>query len=151
MNKPNIKQILFLLLPAVAVFVAAMPSSVQIFPVTADQAAPVNPFACSYFSLIEDAYGAIALPCAGLCAGITLMLAGIWTVNKKPGLVTAIRCTAMAGAVLSVVPVLLKDTELLIVPNVLVPIALLAEYVAANSVSKKDDTAEKAMTGRRLG
>lgn len=150
MKKPDIKQLLFILLPAVAVFVAALPSSVQIFPVNANQAEAVPPFTCSYFALIEDATGAIALPCAGLCAGIALMLAGIWAANKKPGLAAAVKYISMAASILAVVPILLKGTEIMVVPNVLVPIALLAEYGVAHAISKKAPAPEKAAAGRRL-
>ena len=150
MKKPNWTQILFLLLPAVALFVAAMPTAVRIYPLTPDVAENATAVSCSYFTLIEGVTGAIALPLAGLCAGITMMLAGIWLVNHKPGLVKGIVVTSIAGAVLAVVPILVKNTEILILPNVLVPVVLLVVYVMAYAVLKRNKAADEPVVGKRL-
>ena len=126
-----------------AVFIACMPNSVTVFIMPQEGAEPLAPVYCSYFTLLEEIAGAVSMPTAGLCACICMMLAGIYAVNKKRGLLTVIKWTAGVGAMLAVVPILMRDTTALVVPNLIVPMALMAEFALTHYLSKKTDGAEK--------
>jgi len=150
MKKPDLKRLLVVALAALAVFIACMPNSVTVFIMPQEGVEPVAPVYCSYFTLLEDITGAVSLPTAGLCACICLMLAGIYAVNKKRGLLTVIKWTAVSGAMLAVALILVRSATTLVVPNVIVPIALMAEFALTHYLSKKTDGAEKKEKINRL-
>ncbi len=145
MKKTDVKRILLLAFAAVAVYVCFLPNSVVVYSLAQN----VVPAYCSYFTLVEDVAGSICLPAAALCACIVLTLSGIYAVSKKQSLMSAVKIISMAGSILAVVPILLKDGTVQMVPNVLVPIALLAEYVVAYYLGKKTEP-EPSLSGKRL-
>lgn len=147
MKKANVKQILLIAFAVIAVYTACMPGSVAVY--NLEQS--TEPFYCTYFALVEDVTGNICLPAAALCACVTLLLGGIYVTMKKTHLLSTLKIFAMAGAILAVVPILIKDSAIMLVPNMLVPIALLGEYVTAYYLQKQTQKQAVAapLTGKR--
>ena len=151
MKKPDWKTLLPVALAALAVFVAWMPNSVTIHHMPQDGMEPLPSVYCSYFTLLEDVAGAISLPAAALCACICLMLAGIYAVIKKKGLMTAVKWFAVISAILSVILILvMRNSTILIVPNMVVPIAMMVEFAVAHYLTKKADDSQKKTVKNRL-
>lgn len=146
MKKASIKQILLIAFAAIAVYTACMPGSVAVYDLTQAR----EPFRCTYFTLVEGVTGGFCLPLAGLCSCVTLLMSGIYVAAKKQNLLSGIKILSMVGAILAVVPILIKGTEIMLVPNVLLPIALLCEYVAAGSLQKKESAPVVELKGKRL-
>lgn len=150
MKKPDWKRLLLVALAALAVFICFMPNSVTVYTLPQDGAEPVAPVYCAYFTLVEDVDWAISLPFAAVCACVCLMLAGIYAVIKKNGLLTAIKWTAMLSAVLAVVLVLVKNDTVQMVPNMIVPIAMLVQCALAHYLGKSGQSAARKTSAKRL-
>ena len=145
--KKNWKSILLIAFAIVAVYIACLPSSVAIYDLTQIR----EPLYCSYFNLVENVVGNICLPVAALCACANLMTAGIYLALKNKFMIPVIKLLSMASALLAVVPVLVKDPAIQLVPNVLLPIAMLAEYAVAACIPQKQTTSvESPLKGKRL-
>lgn len=146
MKKKNIKPILLIAFAVIAVYVACMPTGVAVY----DLSQSPEPFRCSYFNLVEDVTGSICLPAAALCACITLMTSGLYLAMKKVSMISTVKLLSMAASILAVVPILVKDPAIQLVPNMLLPIAMLAEYAVAYYIGKKEETPAVApLTGKR--
>ena len=148
MKKRDWKSILLIVFSACAIVLACMPNSVTVY--TALPSGEPVIAKCSYLTLVEDVKGAIALPTAVLVAGITLVLSSICVSLKKKKLLPAIKVIALLGAILAVVPILVKTENVTMVPNVLVPICLLAVFFDVYAIAgKKTEKGEKPQ-GRSL-
>lgn len=134
MKKKNIKSILLIAFAVIAVYVGCMPTGVAVY----DLSQSPEPFRCSYFNLVEGVTGGICLPAAALCACIILLTAGLYLTMKKVGMISAVKILSMASAILAVVPVLMRDPAIQLVPNMLLPIAMLCEYAVAYYMEKKE-------------
>ena len=148
MKKRDWKSILLIVFSAAAIVLACMPNSVTVYtalpsgePVTAK---------CSYLTLVEDVKGSIALPAAVLVAGITLVLASICVSLKKKKLLPAIKVIALLGAILAVVPILVRTENVTMVPNVLVPIFLLAVFFDVYAILGKNTEKGDKPRGKSL-
>ena len=146
MKKLNIQQIILLAFAVAAVYISSMPGSVTVYDLTQIQ----EPFRCSYFTLVEGVTGSICVPAAGLCACATLLLGGISVALDKKKMLSAVKILAFAGACLAVVPILFRGSQITLVPNALMPIAMLGEYVMANYLQKKEQSADREIRGERL-
>lgn len=146
MKKANIKQILLIAFGVIAVYTACMPGSVSVYDMTQIK----EPFRCTYFTLVEGVTGGFCLPLAGLCSCVTLLMSGICVAAKKQNLLSGIKILSMVGAILAVVPILIMGNQIVLVPNVLLPIALMCEYCVANSMQKKENTPVVELKGKRL-
>ena len=146
MNKKTWMPILLVAFAVMAVYVAFMPAGVAVYDLTQAEA----PFYCTYFNLVEDVDFSGTLPLAGLGACLTLITAGIYAVAKKTRLLSIIKPVSMASSILAVVPVLVKDPAVLLVPNVLLPIAMIGEYVVAYCLNEKADGYEAVRLSGKL-
>ena len=133
MNKKTMMYVLLVLFAVLAVYVAFMPSGVTVY----DMTQMTEPTYCTYFNYMEDVNFSGTLPLAALGACLTLVTAGIYVAIKKFQMLSFIKMVSMVVSILAVVPVLAKDPETLLVPNVLLPIAMLGEYVVAYYLEKK--------------
>ena len=146
MKKMNLKPILLIVFAVVATYVACMPQGVAVY----DLAQSKEPFHCSYFNLLTDVKAAISLPLAALGACVNLMTASIFLAVRKPKLIAFVKVLSMAVAVLAVVPILVKDPVIQLVPNMLLPIAMIAEYVVAYDLVKQTEIPEPVkLKGKR--
>ena len=144
--KNKLKPILLVVFAVIAVYVAAMPTGVAVY----DLEQSKEPFYCTYFNLLEDVNFSISLPLAALGASVNLMSAGIYLVNKKTNLLSFIKLISIVSAILAVVPILVKDPVIMLVPNMLLPIALLSDYVVAYYLEKETAAPEVVqLTGKR--
>lgn len=147
MKKKNFQPILMIAFAVIAVYIACMPTGVAVY----DLAQSPEPFWCAYFNLVENVKGSICLPAAALCACINLMTAGIYLTVKKNNLLSTMKILTMVSAILAVVPILVKDPAIQLVPNMLLPIAMLAEYVVVYYMAKKEEVPAVApLTGKRI-
>lgn len=133
MKKIKWMPVLLIVFAVIAVYVACMPTGVAVY----DLAQSKEPFYCTYFNLIENVNFSIALPLAALGAGMTLMTAGIYLVVKKFNMLSFIKLVSMVTSIMAVVPILVKDPVITLVPNMLLPIAMIGEYVVAYYMEKK--------------
>ena len=133
MKKMDWKPVLLVVFAVIAVYVAAMPNGVAVY----DLAQSREPFYCTYFNLLEDVNFGISMPIAALGACVNLMSAGIYLARKKTNLLSFMKLISIVSAIMAVVPILVKDPVLTLVPNMLLPMALLADYVVAYDLEKK--------------
>ena len=96
-----------------------------------------EPFYCTYFNLLEDVNFGISLPLAAMGASVTMMTACIYVVIKKSNMLSFIKLVSIVTSIMAVVPILVKDPVLMLVPNMLLPIAMIGEYVVAYYMEKK--------------
>ena len=143
MKKPDMKRLLLILFAVVAVFFACTPNAVTVFIQPEEGAEAVAPVYCSFFTLIEDVRGAISLPVAALCACINLLLAGIYVVIGKKGLAVSMKWLSLAAAIISCVLILARTEGYVIVPNLLVPVALMCEFVLCTYLTKEPKQEDK--------
>lgn len=149
MKKPDLKHLILVACAALAVFICFLPNSVTVFTLPQENMEPVAPAYCSYFTLVEDVQWAVSLPFAAVCACVCLMFAGIYAATKKNGVLTALKWTALAGAMLAVVLVIVKNETVQMVPNMIVPIALMVEFGLAHYFTKmKIDSQENKPKNR---
>lgn len=145
MNKKKWLPVLLVAFAVVAVYVACMPSGVAVY----DLAQSKEPFYCTYFNLVEDVNFSISLPLAALGACMSLMTAGIYVVVKKFQMLSFIKLISMVSSIMAVVPILVKDPLIMLVPNMLLPIAMIGEYVVAHYMDKKTAAPEVVvLTGK---
>ena len=146
MNKKNLMPILLIAFAVIAVYVACMRGGVAVY----DLAQSKEPFYCTYFNLLVDVKGSISLPLAALGACVNLMTAGIYLAVKKSNLLSFMKLASIVTSILAVVPILVKDPVILVVPNMLLPIAMIAEYVVAYYMEKQTAAPEVVkLTGKR--
>ena len=146
MKKINWMPILLVVFAVIAVYVACMPTGVAVY----DLAQSKEPFHCTYFNLLEGVNFSISLPLAALGASMTLITAGIYLVVKKSNMLSFIKLVSMVSSIMAVVPILVKDPVIMLVPNMLLPIAMIGEYVVAYYLEKKTAAPEVVqLTGKR--
>jgi len=149
MKKNKLLNVLLILLPVMAIALAFTVDSVTVFdPVTGTTEH------YSYFSLIPRTSMAILPPMAALLCVAAEVLAVIVVVKKKTGCGRWLKWVSFAAAMVAVTPILLRGEELLVVPNVLLPILMLAEYVILYFKAKTqtaEQTGKKPKSGPRLG
>ena len=133
MKKIKWLPVLLVVFAVIAVYVASMPAGVAVY----DLAQSKEPFYCTYFNLLEDVSFSFTLPLAAMGACMTLMTAGIYVVVKKSNMLSFIKLVSLITSILAVVPVLVKDPVILLVPNMLLPIVMIGEYVVAYYMEKK--------------
>lgn len=139
MRKEKIKKIALFLLPVFAVGMAMQPNSVLMFDPGTEKTT-----VCSYFSLLPEGTFQISTVLAGLLASISGGLALVFLTAKKKSVLKPIIALAMASSIFSVLPVLLPTT-IKILPNVAMPILLLAQAVVAYYCGKEPKEAAKKL------
>ena len=146
MKKEKIMPIAMLVFAVLAAYGACLPTGVAVY----DLSQSLEPFRCSYFNLVEGVNGSISLPMAAMGACTNLMSAGIYLAVKKPRMLNFMKPVALGSVVLSVVPILWKDPVIMLVPNMLLPIALIGEYVVIYYMEKgKKEKETPKLTGKR--
>ena len=144
MDKKNWMNYIFAGLPMIAVVLAGMGNSVTIYPPAATEAVY-----CSYFTLVEDIPGAICLPLAAFGAGVTFGLAVLYLVKRSALFLKIMMPLSFLSATAAVVPVLARG-EILVIPNMLVPILLMAVCLTTYGMLKNPQRDEPKKEGKRL-
>ena len=134
-----------ILLPVAAMMVANLPNSVTYLYPDASKAQTM-----SYFGLNEDVKAAACLPAAGLVIGLCICFAVAYAISRKGYWLKAVSGPSFAAALLAVVPYLMPN-EIRVVPNVIVPIAMMLEWLLAHQMGKAAENETRALEkGRRL-
>jgi hypothetical protein len=143
MDKKKILNLVLVILPLAAVVLAGMPDCVTVL---RKDAAAVS---CSMFTLIEDVQWSFCLPFAGIVGALTFGLGVLNLVKQKDLWVRIILGTAFVSMTLSVVQ-LLTGQDVLLIPNMLIPILLGVETLLAYSMIPKPVQEEQKQNGNRL-
>lgn len=139
MSKKNYWSIALVLLPLIAVVLAGMPNAVTVYEKTGTDAAVT----CSFFTLIEDVSTGVCLPYAGIFGALCFGLAVIYLVRKNAGMLKWILGSAFVSVTLAVVPIL-AESEVVLLPNMLIPVLMGVEALLAFGVMKSPAAQEKA-------
>ena len=146
MNKARLMKFLLVAMPLAAVAVAAMPTSVVVYPVQ-DGLAYGMPYYCSYFTLVTDVNTSVCAPFAALLAALTFGLVVIWLVSKKQFWLKGVMVTSCASMTLAVLPVLVEKSVYML-PNVAVPICMGAVCLCARLMVRKKVSKEEKNSKR---
>ena len=144
MNKKRIKTIFLVLLPILAAGMAVNPGSVMLYDAAQDKMS-----ACSYFALLPEGNFQIATVLAGILTCLSGGLAITYLVGKKASVAKAIVYISLAGASLAAIPILI-NSPIRVLPNVGVPILLVAQAVVAYFVPEKKTENKKLKSRKSL-
>ncbi len=143
MKKKTILKSLLVLLPILAVGLATTVNSVTVF----DAAAGTTEF-YSYFSLVPVENVQLLPPLAAVLSLVSGILAAIYLGKKKEGCLKASGYAAFAAAAAAALPVALRG-EILVVPNVALPIFMLMQYGVTYFVGKEEKEAAKKLSRKK--
>ena len=141
MKKKTLMKVFLALLPAMAVLLATTKDSVKVFDTTAGTVE-----AYSYFDLMPVQNMQMLTPLAAMLAVAALAMALIYIAAGKRWCAGGIFYTACASTCAAAVPNMLRR-EVMVMPNVLLPVLMAALAVLAYIVRK---TPEEKPTGERL-
>lgn len=145
MNKEKLFDIALIALPVVAVGISATDKSVTIL----NREAGTTVYQ-SYFELLpEEAAMTMATPLAAILACIAAILAIVYVVTRKQKSIVGVYIATFASIFAAELPTVMQS-ELLILPNVVVPILLIVDCFLAYSRMKKPVEEKEKAEGRRL-
>ena len=145
MNKKTVYNILLIAFPAVAILLASGGNSVRIL----DRTAGTYTYQ-SYFSLLPEGTFQMSTVLAMGLAMAALVFAIVYVVSGKHKCLKGIYLVTFASVFAAEIPTLLQN-ELLVVPNVLVPILLIADCAMAYYKMKRpEEEKKKQKQGERL-
>ena len=137
MKKETILNALFIGLPAAAIVLASGNKSVRIY----DRAADVSTYQ-SYFNLLPENCFQISTILAMGLAIFALIFGIVYVVSKDVKWFKSIYLLTFASVFAAEIPTLMQN-ELLVLPNVLVPVLLIADCAIAYSKMKKPQQEQK--------
>ena len=130
MRKQTLIKALLILLPVLAVGLATTTDSVTVFDTVGGTTAYY-----SYFDLVPVENLQLLPPMAAILSLVSGILAAVWLGKKKQGSLKASGYAAFAAAVLACVPIAIRG-EVLVVPNVGLPIFMLGQYLVTYFAAK---------------
>ena len=142
MKKNTMTKLVLLLLPIMAVVLATTGNSVKVYDIAAET---VQNY--SYFTLLPVEKLQMLTPLAAILTVATLVLAVIYLIAEKRWCLRGIRYTACLATCAAACPNLIRG-DVLVMPNVLLPILMAVELLIANAARKAP---EEKPTGERLG
>ena len=140
MNKEKIYNVLYIGLPAAAIAVASGEKSVRIL----DRTAGVETYQ-SYFDLLPESCFQISTILAMGLAMFALIFGIVYVIKKDPKWFKSIYLLTFASVFAAEIPTLMQS-QLLVLPNIFVPILLVADCAIAYSQMKKPQKEEKKQT-----
>lgn len=143
MKKLDWKKIMLILMPVLSVGLATTMDSVMVF----DAVAGTTEY-YSYFDLIPNSDFAMLMPLAAILSVICGVLAAVLLVKKNRKMLKGIVVCAFCAATFAVLPVLLKR-EVIVFPNVGLPIFMMLDLLVAYTMMKKPEAQEET-THKRL-
>ena len=141
MKKSVMRKLVLLLLPIMAVVLATTGNSVKVYDIAAET---VQNY--SYFTLLPVEKLQMLTPLAAILTVATLVLAVIYLIAERRWCLQGIRYTAGLATCAAACPNLIRG-DVLVMPNVLLPILMAVELLIANAARKAPE--EKA-AGERL-
>lgn len=130
MKKSTFMKLMLMLLPLGALGLATTNNSVMMLDTLTGTASY-----CSYFDLAETGALQMAAPTAALLTLTSGILTAVYLGKKKQGLLKAVAVTAFLAATVATLPVLIQS-QVKVVPNVMLPIMMMAEAVLANLMER---------------
>ncbi len=143
MKKKIILKSLLVLLPVLAVGLATTVNSVTVFDTVSGTAEYY-----SYFDLVPVENLQLLPPLAAVLSLVSGILAAIFLGKKKEGFLKASGYAAFAAAAAAALPVALRG-EVLVVPNVALPIFMLMQYGVTYFVGREEKEAAKKLPKRK--
>lgn len=137
MKKKTVFKIVLVLLPILAVALATTVNSVTVV----DKATGTTAY-YSYFELIPDELLQMLPPLAGTLCIVTGVFAIGAAVSRKGWWLTGVKWLALAASIAAVAPILVQGREVTVLPNVGVPVMMLAEWVAAFYAARQPEQAD---------
>lgn len=135
MNKRVLWVSFLILLPVVAAGFATTVNSVSIFNSASEEA-----IYCSYFTLLPEGTFQVATPFAAICCIVSAILAITYAAGRKRVLLPIVKWLSFAAVLLAVLPIMMTTNgDIVIVPNVVLPILMAIEYFVAAIMQKKTD------------
>ena len=132
------------LMPMSAVSIAATGSSVTVYDIPAQEIRKL-----SYFVMVPDVEYSFLTPLAGLLIIAASVLALVLVFGKKQGCAVWLKWISLVAACVAVAPILLKG-DILVVPNFVPPLLMLAEYILCLVASKSQTAVSREPRGGRL-
>ena len=140
MKKKVILKALLLVFPILAVGLATTVNSVTVFNTVTGETQYF-----SYFDVLPIANLQMITPLAALLAALSGILAAVHMATKRQALLKAVAYTALASAAVAAIPLVLRE-EVLVIPNVGLPIFMMVEYCVGYFLGKEEP--EKAVKGK---
>lgn len=132
-NKKTILKTLLMLFAVLAMGLSTTVDSVKVFnTVTGDS------MQGSYFSMLPVGSMQMLAPFAGLCCMAVLALALVVIIGKQEQLAVMIKWLSLVAACVAVLPIVARG-EIVVIPNVGVPLFLLGEWIVSSLISKKEE------------
>ena len=144
MKKQALLKAFLLLLPILAVGLATTVDSVTVF----DSVTGETQY-YSYFDLLPVENQQIVTPLAAILSLVSGLLAAVYLAAKKPWSLKGTGYTAFAAAIMAVIPILIRG-DMLVIPNVGLPIFMLAEYVVSYVIAKQPQEEPQSKKAPRL-
>ena len=140
MKKKVILKALLLVFPILAVGLATTVNSVTVFNTVSGETQYF-----SYFDVLPIANLQMITPLAALLAALSGIVAAVYMATKRQTLLKAVAYTALASAAVAAIPLVLRE-EVLVIPNVGLPIFMMVEYCVGYFLGKEEP--EKAVKGK---
>lgn len=140
MKKKVILKALLVVFPILAVGLATTVNSVTVFNTVSGETQYF-----SYFDVLPIANLQMITPLAALLAALSGIVAAVYMATKRHALLKIVSYAALASAVVAVIPIVLRE-EILVIPNVGLPIFMMVEYCIGYFLGKEDP--EKAVKGK---
>ena len=144
MNKKVLLLSLLMVLPVLAVGLAITGDSVMLFDTVTGETRYY-----AYFDILPVAKLSMITALAGILAAAGGIAAAVYMARKKPGALKAAGYLSLAAAALAAIPNVMRD-QILVIPNVLFPILMMAEYVVTYYLGKEKPEERKAKKQDRL-
>ena len=133
MKKKVILKALLLVFPILAVGLATTVNSVTVFNTVTGETQYF-----SYFDVLPIANLQMITPLAALLAALSGILAAVHMATKRHALLKAVAYTALASAAVAAIPLVLRE-EVLVIPNVGLPIFMMIQYCIGYFLGKEPD------------
>ena len=144
MKKNSLFNWFLALMPMSALCVAATGVSVTVYDIPAQEIRKQ-----SYFATVSGAEYSFLTPLAGLLIIAVAVLALVLVLGKKQGCAVWLKWLSLITACVAVAPILLKG-DLLVVPNFVPPLLMMAEYILCLVATKPNAAARREPRGGRL-
>ena len=132
MKKKILLKALLIVFPILAVGLATTMNSVTVFNTVTGETQYY-----SYFDALPVTNLQMITPLTALMAALSGILAAVYMATKRHVLLKTVSYAAMASAVAAAIPMLVRE-EILVLPNVGLPIFMMAEYCIAYYMSKEN-------------
>lgn len=145
MNKNIVFKWFLALTPVSAFFLATTGGSVTVYDISAQQVGHL-----SYFALVEGVPASLLLPLSGFLTAAASVLALVLVLGKKQGCCPWLKWISLIAACLAVAPMFMTS-DVRVVPNFLLPLLMMVEYVLCRFASGEKIRAGQETRGNRLG